>query len=249
MLYAVLRDRPPGERVQRFCSETLLRPEPSIRFVVAPRRAAIRRLDPGARWGQQRLLVREGVSWPELEVLKATFRDVVASPAIRFLPTRQLLDVMAADDAIDRVIGVAVSEDDRAIVLYRGSLERLAVPTSWFAPSGNGTVPDAQDAEVIDAGRTLRLGSYEAAVEAILYEFDPEFRRRERSRRLEMDPSFGASLRRLRIQRGLRREDFGSVSAREIARIERGEVGRPHAATLRRIAERLDVRPEEIGTY
>ena len=189
------------------------------------------------------------MEWPEVEVLKADFEDVLAGPAIRFMPTRQLLEVVAASDARDRLIAVVVSPVDGSLVLYRGSVERLAVPMSWFEPSGTGIRPDFNDVEVIDEGRTLRLGQYEAAVEAVLYEFDPEFRRRERARRLEQDVSFGAALRRLRLQRGLRREDFAPVSAREVARIERGEVGRPHAETICRIAEHLAVAPGEIGTY
>lgn len=249
LIYVVLRDRPRGQRIERLCSAARLRPEPAFRFVVAPRRAALRQLDLTARWARQALLVREAVGWSELEVLRVSFRDVVAGPAIRFLPTRQLLSVMVADDAADRLIGVAVSEAEQSLVLYRGSLDRLAVPMAWFARSGTGVMPDFGDVGVTDDGYTLRLGSYEAAVEAILYELDADFRRRERARRLEMDPSFGAALRRLRLQRGLRREDFAGLSARELARIERGEVGRPHAATLRRIAERLGVTASEIGSY
>ena len=200
-------------------------------------------------WRRQCLIVREAVEWPEVEVLKANFEDVLAGPAIRFMPTRQLLEVVAASDAKDRLIAVVVSPVDESLVLYRGSVERLAVPMSWFEPSGTGVCPDFNDVEVIDEGRTLRLGQYEAAVEAVLYEFDPEFRRRERARRLEEDASSGAALRRLRLQRGLRREEFAPVSAREVARIERGEVEHPHAETIRRIAKRLGVTPGEIGSY
>ena len=54
---------------------------------------------------------------------------------------------------------------------------------------------------------------------------------------------------RLRKQRRLKRSDFAPVSAKEIARIERNEVGKPHARTLEGIAGRLGVRPEEIGDY
>jgi transcriptional regulator with XRE-family HTH domain len=57
------------------------------------------------------------------------------------------------------------------------------------------------------------------------------------------------ALRRLRIQRGLRRGGFAGISAKEIARIERGEVAKPHADTLARLAQRLGVKAEEIDTY
>jgi hypothetical protein len=47
----------------------------------------------------------------------------------------------------------------------------------------------------------------------------------------------------------LKRSDFAPVSPKEIARIERNEVGKPHAKTLEAIASRLDVRPEDIDGY
>lgn len=95
----------------------------------------------------------------------------------------------------------------------------------------------------------LRLGRYEAAASALLYEFDPAVRRKMKARELAADRSFGASLRRLRLQRGLARADFPGVAEKSIARIERGEVERPHARNLTKIARALDVSPEEISDY
>ena len=54
---------------------------------------------------------------------------------------------------------------------------------------------------------------------------------------------------RLRKQRRLKRSDFAPISSKEIARIERNEIGQPHAKTLEAIAGRLGVRTEEIGSY
>jgi hypothetical protein len=70
-----------------------------------------------------------------------------------------------------------------------------------------------------------------------------------KQRSIEKDASFGGALRRLRLQRGLRREDFDGISAKEIARIERGEVAKPHADTLATLAARFGVKPEEIETF
>jgi transcriptional regulator with XRE-family HTH domain len=39
------------------------------------------------------------------------------------------------------------------------------------------------------------------------------------------------------------------VSGKEIGRIERGDVVRPHGATIRSIADTLGVEPAEIETY
>ena len=74
-------------------------------------------------------------------------------------------------------------------------------------------------------------------------------RQRMRARELKQDSSFGAALHRLRLQKGLTREGFPRVSAKTIARIERGEVEKPHRETLEIIARKLGVRVEEIGSY
>lgn len=135
------------------------------------------------------------------------------------------------------------------MVLIRGDLTSLVVPFSWFVARPNGPKPDFADFEVIDSGQTIKLGGYEAAADAVLYEFDAEFRKQERKRRVSQDKSFGGALRRLRLQRGFGREDFPGLSAKTIARIERGDVKEPHGETLAAIAQRLGVRPEEIVTY
>jgi transcriptional regulator with XRE-family HTH domain len=49
--------------------------------------------------------------------------------------------------------------------------------------------------------------------------------------------------------RGLSRADFPGIHEKTIARIERGEVERPHGGTLDAIAKWLGVAPEEIETY
>jgi hypothetical protein len=125
----------------------------------------------------------------------------------------------------------------------------LVVPLSLFAPRPTGPKPDFSDFEVIDSGQTIRLGQYEAAADAVLYEFDPEFRRLEKKRRISEDKSLGGALRRLRLQRGLGRHAFPGITAKTIARIERGEVKEPHDDTLAAIASTLGVKPEDISTY
>ena len=83
-----------------------------------------------------------------------------------------------------------------------------------------------------DYGRTVALGDYEASADAIFYELDPEYRGRLKKQRGQSDRTFGASLMRLRKQRSSKRSDFAPVSSKEVARIERNKVGKPHAKTL-----------------
>ncbi len=219
---------------------------------IAPAASAMRRLGAslhGSRKGDQRLLVLGRVEGARRELVHALFRFVVAvEDAGMLLPPEEMAEVFASPHRNDLFIGGAVDAADRVLVLYRGDLESLVVPLGWFARKG-GPQADASDFAVTDFGQTVRLGPFEAAADAILYEFDVEARRRAKVREIERDASFGGALRRLRRQRGLSREEFEGISAKEIARIERGEVAKPHAETLVKLAARLGVRPEEIETY
>ena len=78
---------------------------------------------------------------------------------------------------------------------------------------------------------------------------DPLPPRRLKKLRRGTERTFGASLLRLGKQRGLQRSDFAPISAKEIARLERNEVAKPHAKTLATVASRLGVRAEEIGSF
>jgi Helix-turn-helix domain len=203
----------------------------------------------GSRKGDQRLLVLGRIEGARRELLHGLFRFVVAlEEGVKLLPPDELPEVLASPHRDDLFIGGAVDAADRVLVLYRGNLESLVVPLAWFARP-DGPRAEIDDFEVTDFGQTVRLGRFEAAADAILYEFDVDARRRAKQRSIEKDASFGGALRRLRRQRGLRREDFEGISAKEIARIERGEVEKPHADTLATLAARLGVKPEEIETY
>jgi hypothetical protein len=136
-----------------------------------------------------------------------------------------------------------------SVILYRGNLEPLVVPLAWFRTRPGGPKPDTARLAITDSGQTVRLGEYEAATDAILYEFDDAYRRRAKKRELERDNSFGGALRRLRLQKGLRRTDFHGLTAKEIARIERGEVKKPHPRTVAMLAKRLGVPVRQVSTY
>jgi hypothetical protein len=166
-----------------------------------------------------------------------------------WLPKDELVEAITRDDAADRFIGGSVDPKAKALTLLRGDMETVVAPFSTFAKSGDGTTPDFSRLGLSDYGRTVALGDYEAAADAILYELDPDYRRRLRKQRRQSERTFGASLMRLRKQRGLKRRDFASVSSKEIARIERNEIEKPHANTLDVIASRLGVRSEEIGSF
>lgn len=166
----------------------------------------------------------------------------------RWLPWLELIEVLNAPAPREYIVGGMVDPDSQTLTVYRGDFSRLTVPLSIFKPSGEGIAIDPADFEVIDTGHAVRLGKYQAAADAIFYEGDPDYRKEYRRRLRASEKTFGASLRRLRILRGLRQGDLG-LPAKTVARIERGEVARPHGKTLALIAANLGVEPEEIETY
>jgi hypothetical protein len=185
-----------------------------------------------------------------IPALSSFFRRFAFTLDGGFIPAEELAEVLEAENRADLFIGGSVNRATETITFWRGDLKPLTVPFSAFGKPGTGAKPDFNRFAVIDCGQTVQLGDYEAAVDAILYEYDPEYRRRISKQRLQEDQSFGASLRRLRKQRGLRREDFEpDLSAKTIARIEQGKVKRIQRKTLNVLAEHLGVEAAEIETF
>ncbi len=165
-------------------------------------------------------------------------------------PAKELAAALDAESRADLFLGGFVNKATETITFWRGDLESLTVPFSAFEKSGDGAEPDFNAFSVIDCGQTVKLGNYEAAVDAILDENDPGYRRAASKKRLQEDRSFGAALRRLRKQRGLRREDFEpDVSAKTVARIEQGKVARIQKKTIDSLAKHLAVDPLEMASF
>jgi lambda repressor-like predicted transcriptional regulator len=184
--------------------------------------------------------------------LNSCFRRLAGTaPDSKLLPLEELLDVLSApqSEAAGLFIAVVADPHSETLALTRGNLRTITVPFSMFPPSGKGVHPDFTRLSLTDYGHTVRLGDYEAAADAILYEADPEYRRKARTKLLADAKTFGSSLRRLRIQKGISRNDFAPLSSKTIARIERSDVEKPHGETLRTIADRLGVEPQEIESY
>lgn len=185
-----------------------------------------------------------------LPALEEIFRPVAwGTKEFRVLPSEELTEVLLADNRHDLFVAGFVDAESHSLILYRGDFERLMVPLTIFKKLGGGAKADAKRLSLTDFGQTVRLGDYEAASDAILYEADPDYRRRVNAERNDQEKSLGASLRRLRVLKGLRQSDFGSIPAKTIARIERGEVANPQKETLRKIAEHIGVGADEIEEY
>jgi hypothetical protein len=197
----------------------------------------------------QRLLVIGDLTEATRHMLGKWFRRVVAaSDGFCLLKSSELLEVVADAQRDDLFICGVYDRGSEVVVLYRGSLEPVVVAASWFEAGPGSCAADLGRLSVADFGHTVCAGSCEIAADAILYEFDAEFRKRARKRAVEVDTSLGGSIRRLRLQKGLTQSDF-DLPLKTIARIERGEVKVPQPATLRTIARRLGVSEDELETY
>jgi hypothetical protein len=182
--------------------------------------------------------------------LSGIFERVVgASRGYSWLPLEELMTVVTNKDAADRFIAGAADSLSQTVALVRGNRMTVVVPFSFFHESGNGMRPDFQRLSITDYGLTVAFGDYEASADGILYEFDPAYRHKLNKHRQEHEQTFGASLRRLRLQRRMTRNDFAPLTAKTIARIERGEVSRPHGKTLETIAQTLGVSADQIESF
>ena len=181
--------------------------------------------------------------------LHGFFRTVVGEvPSFKLLPSEQLPEVLTSEERRDLFIAGCIDEESETATLVRGDFSRLTVPLKLFARTGP-TKPDFRQFGLDDYGYALRFGDYEASAHSVLYRVDPDYRRRINNLRRAQEKGFAPSLRRLRLLRGLSRGDVPGISATTIARLERGETGKPHGGTLTRIAKALDVWPEEIESF
>jgi hypothetical protein len=191
-----------------------------------------------------RLLLLEEPSSARRELLAALFRVVIApGNGVRLLAREDIVEVLALKNPEDYFIGGVVDRDDKAVVLYRGNLERLVVPFAWFRARRRSPRPDFEDFEVTI--RTAVFGAYEAATDAVLHEFDTAARRASKKHSGRKDETFGGALRRLRLSEALAR--LPRINAKTIARIERGE-GKAARRDACEISGVLGVSPE-VETY
>jgi len=87
----------------------------------------------------------------------------------------ELVQVLRSENRSDFVIGGKVLPD-RSLLLYRGNLESIVVPLSWFIHRPGRPEPDPTRLSVTDYGQTVWLGEYPASVDAILMDLDEDYK-------------------------------------------------------------------------
>ncbi len=183
-------------------------------------------------------------------LLQARFAKVWApGGGLSFLPKEELIEIIGSEDREGLFIGGVVDHDEQIILLLRGDVTVLEAPFRMFQASGIAA-PDFSKFAIVDYGTAVSFGDYTATADSILYELDPKYRKKAKARRLEQDGSFGGSLKRLRMLRGLSQTDFEpAISAKQVARIESGRIKTPREATVKLLAKKLRVKPGDIATY
>ncbi len=182
--------------------------------------------------------------------MKSPLPNIIEVNKSNELPIDALSNILARPDRGEFVISMNLDHENKLISLLRGSLDSLLVPFDAFPKTATGQTPDFEDAEIIDYGRTIRFGDYEAGVDSILYDYDRDYRKELNKQRSETDKTLGACLRRVRLAQKLKQSDFSGVSAKEVGRIERNITQNPHTKTLRAILDQLGLENKsELLTY
>jgi len=210
-----------------------------------------RQQKPGDFWGSLVTTVEAPAAGRNLDpLLRTRFQEIVGGSGLRMAPLEDLIEILSADldERRNLIIGAMFDPDQNGLVVVRGDLSHWFAPLSLFPVSGDGTRPDPTRLEVTDCGNAIALGEYEASTDVILYEIDPRYRRELNRKRRAEERGFGPALRRLRLQRRLKQDDFAPLDRKTISRLE-SQKNRPQAGTLRVLGERLGVEPGEIETF
>ena len=264
-LHVVLVDRPGGRaqppwaRRARHCLRSAAEVRDALhkagarQLWVAPHRRAVAWLlqalatHPVSR-PHAHLLLGCDVDVESLTSLRAAFAAIVPRAQAQ-LAGDELVEVLESDHPEDYCIGASVIDSGEQLLLYRGDFSVVVVALASLRRLDASGLLDPHRLALQDGGQTIALGDYEVAFDALLIERDAAYRRRANARRVDTDRSFGGCLRRLRLLKRVPRDGFRGISAKTVARIERGEVSAPREATLRTLARRLGVKPEEIVSY
>lgn len=92
------------------------------------------------------------------------------------LPTEELLEVQGLPTGIKRDYIVAGYVDFTLghVILFRGDGTSVVAPMSMF--TDRPTKPDFEQFSITDYGQTLVFGPFEAAVDSVLYDLDPQYK-------------------------------------------------------------------------
>lgn len=179
---------------------------------------------------------------------EALFHGVIEIDARTALSYKEILGITKEEHPEDFVIGGHVNHESKTIALYRGDFSSILIPFDRFEKNATSE-PDFSKLKISDHGMALQLGEYEASVYPILYELDPNYRRRVNKQRKSEDKTFGACLFRARKIMGLNQDDFPGVRRETILRIENQKSKAVRSSTKKSILKKLKLKEEELLNY
>jgi hypothetical protein len=161
----------------------------------------------------------------------------------------QLISILSKPINIrrDLAIGIQVLKGIKKIRILRGDMEPIYISMENFSPNSLGLMPDFNQVEIMEFGHFIRFGEYEVSMSGLLYECDRDFRLRRKKDRLKEETTFGACLRRYRMQKKINQTDFKKTSEKTIRRIEDGEEVKD--LTKSKILQELGITEKELLTY
>lgn len=181
--------------------------------------------------------------------LEKVFKYVIEIDSRTDLSIGDIVEILDEPHPEDYIIGGTVDLKARVVTLFRGDLSMLIVSFDHFKPSSNAE-PDFSKFKVIDDGRALKFGKYEASIYPLLYERDSSYRKRINAERKAEDKTLAACLFRARKIHGLNQDQFGKAKRETINRIELGKVKRVHAKTMAEILKALKLKSvDELLAY
>lgn len=186
-----------------------------------------------------------------LDVLRDIFPTIISTNRDHLMTLKQdemmtVLNKPMSTRSI-RALGIQVFKDLGILKIVRGNFSTLIVKMDSLSVNGQGLLPDFDDIEIIDFGNAIRFGAYESSMRGLLYENDRQYRLERKKQRFGNERSFGACLRRFRLQKKLNQTDFYNVSEKTIRRIEGGEI--PKTVTKNKILAELGLAEDDLLTY
>ncbi len=140
-------------------------------------------------------------------------------------------------EAQDQLVADATVQEE-VLFIRTCALETLEIEMRKLKPFKKAKIEEMLDFEVASDGAYVYWPQLDVHldVETVRIAKDPKLQEKYKRERIENDCRMGRAIRKLRKASGLRQKDISGVSARQVRRIEQGEV-RARTKTLRCFAE------------
>lgn len=139
-------------------------------------------------------------------------------------------------DATDKLIASA-SIEDGSLIVWSCEPKRYELPLSEIPPLSALDTKQLAKVEVSDSGSRLHWedGDIDINLDTIRAVADPQIRHAHEAEARKEAAEYGAAIRQLRVEKGLKQSEIEGLTARQVRRLETGNIV-PQIATLRKLA-------------